>query len=189
MRFKTRRLPKRHTAKCHTVTFEGQMLITTLASLAAAMTFLGAMLFATVSDLRSRRIPNWLVAGLTLVYPVLALPAGLSPMEVVLSFMVAAITLGAGLLCFSKGWLAAGDVKLASVVVLWLGAELALPYLLLSAVFGAMLAFAALVGVRLMARAGRGDTSLREDGVPYGPALAGAGLLIFQISPFAAALS
>ncbi|MEM1298782.1 MAG: pilus assembly protein CpaA, partial [Pseudomonadota bacterium] len=81
-----------------------------------------------------------------------------------------------------------GDVKLGAVCTLWLGAALAVPYILLTAIFGALFAAAAVVGVRIMIRAGREGTSLREGGLPYGPGMACAALLLFQLSPWANAL-
>lgn len=164
------------------------MLVTTLASLVAALIFLAAMLYAAVSDLRTRRIPNWLVISLGVAYVPLAVFAGYEAMTMAVSFTVAVLVFGLGSFCFAKGWIGGGDVKFGSVIVLWLGAPLALPYLLVAAIFGAIFTLAALLGLRLMANSGRGGASLRDDGVPYGPALACAALLLFQASPWANAL-
>ena len=164
------------------------MLVTTLASVIAAMLFLAAMLYVTVSDLRSRKIPNWLIIVLALAYVPLALAAGYRPIDMVINIGVAGVVFGLGLYCFSKGWIGGGDVKLGAVCVLWLGATLAVPYVLLTAIFGALFAVAALMGVRLLLRAGREGTSLRDGGLPYGPGMACAGLLLFQLSPWANAL-
>ena len=165
------------------------MLISTLASTIAALLFLAAMLFATVSDLRSKRIPNWLVLTLALAYLPLALAAGYAPASMVLNLGVAAVVFAMGLFCFSRGWIGGGDVKLGAVTVLWLGMGLALPYLLLTAVFGAAFTLAALIGLRFMSRGGEAKGRLRDDGLPYAPGMACAGLLLFQISPWANALN
>lgn len=164
------------------------MLVSTLASLIAAMLFLAAMLYVTVSDIRSRRIPNWLIIVLGLAYVPLALAAGYKPVDMVISLGVAGLVFALGLFCFSKGWIGGGDVKLGAVCTLWLGAALAVPYILLTAIFGALFAAAAVIGVRIMIRSGRSGTSLREGGLPYGPGMACAGLLLFQLSPWANAL-
>lgn len=164
------------------------MLVTTLASTIAAMLFLCAMLYATVSDLRRKRIPNWLVIALGAAYLPLALAAGYTPLEMVINLGAAALVFAAGLYCFSRGWLGGGDVKLAAVSSLWLGAGLTLPYLLLTALFGGAFTLAALIGLRVMAHKGRRSGSLREGGLPYGPGMACAALLLFQISPWANAL-
>lgn len=164
------------------------MLVSTLASVIAAMIFLVAMLYVTVSDLRSKRIPNWLVIALGAAYLPLALAAGYKPVDMVINLGVASLVFAAGLYCFSRGWIGGGDVKLGAVIVLWLGAALAVPYVLLTAVFGAIFALAAILGIRLLARAGHDGSRLREGGLPYGPGMACAALLLFQVSPWANAL-
>jgi prepilin peptidase CpaA len=165
------------------------MLVTTLASTIAAILFLAAMLYATISDLRRKRIPNWLIIVLAVAYLPLALAAGYAPVDMVVNMGVAVLVFAGGLACFSKGWLGGGDVKLAAVSTLWLGAGLTLPYLLLTALFGGAFTLAALIGLRVMARKGRDESSLRDGGLPYGPGMACAALLLFQISPWANALS
>lgn len=164
------------------------MLVTTLASLIAAMLFLAAMLYATISDLRTRRIPNWIIIALVVAYLPLAVAAGHEPVDMVTDLAVAGLVFALGLYCFSRGWIGGGDVKLGAVCVLWLGATLALPYVLLTAIFGALFALAAVIGMRVMRRAGRTGVSLRDGGLPYGPGMACAALLLFQISPWASAL-
>ena len=164
------------------------MLVTTLASLIAAMLFLSAMLYATISDLRTKRIPNWLILALGIAYVPLAVAAGHTVTDMILNLGAAALIFAVGFYCFAKGWVGGGDVKLASVVVLWLGATLAVPYVLLTAIFGALFAVAAVIGIRVMAKRGVSGSSLREGGMPYGPGLACAALLLFQVSPWANAL-
>lgn len=164
------------------------MLITTLASTIAAMLFLVAMLFVTISDLRSRRIPNWVVLTLVAVYAPLAWTAGYQPLDMALNLGVALLVFCGGLFLFAKGWIGGGDVKLAAATVLWLGMSLAVPYLLLTAVFGAAFTLAALIGLRFMSKAKDTTSKLRQDGLPYAPGMACAGLLLFQISPWANAL-
>ena len=164
------------------------MLITTLASLTAAMLFLLAMIFVTISDLRSRRIPNWLVIILGLAYVPLAMTAGHAPMQMAINLGIGALVFAGGLFLFARGWIGGGDVKLAAVSVIWLGAALALPYLLLTSLFGAAFVLAGLLGLQWSARR-RGDQSRPVAGrMPYAPGMACAGLLLLQISPWAQAL-
>ncbi len=165
------------------------MLVTTLACTVAAMLFLAAMLYATVSDLRRKRIPNWLIIALAVAYLPLALTAGYAPLQIAIDTGVAALVFAAGLFCFAKGWIGGGDVKLAAVSAMWLGAGLAMPYVILTALFGGAFTLATLLGLRLLARAGQSGTTVREGGLPYAPGMACAALLLFQISPWANALS
>ena len=164
------------------------MLITTLASLAAAMLFLLAMVYVTISDLRFRRIPNWIVVALGLAYVPLAVVAGHPATDMAFNLGAGALVFAVGLFLFAKGWIGGGDVKLAAVSVIWLGAGLALPYILLTSLFGAAFVLASLVGLHILARKG-GDTGRPVDGrMPYGPGMACAGLLLLQISPWVEAL-
>lgn len=164
----------------------------TIASLIASALILLAMVFVTVNDLRTRRIPNWLNAVLLIAYLPLAVALGMSTTAIMASAAAAVLVFLGGLYFFSQGWIGGGDVKLAAVTVLWLGPGLALPYLLLTAIFGAAFTIALFSGLALMARIGHpvGLESGRigESGLPYGPGMAVATLLLFQVSPWAAAL-
>ena len=164
------------------------MLITTLASMVAAMLFLLAMIYVTISDLRTRRIPNWLVIVLGLAYLPLAWIAGHSAPDIAINIGVGAVVFAVGVFLFARGWIGGGDVKLAAVSVMWLGAGLALPYVLLTSIFGAGFALAGLLGLHLLARKGRGESRPVDGKMPYAPGMACAGLLLLQISPWAEAL-
>ncbi|MEM7746246.1 MAG: prepilin peptidase [Pseudomonadota bacterium] len=165
------------------------MLITTLASLVGVLLFLAVMMWATISDIRSRRVPNWLIGALTLCYPPLALASGAETHEVVLGFFSAAALLGAGMYCFSRGWVSAGGVKLLAVSALWLGIGLVPGLVILSGFFGLLILLATRVGMNLSARAGQGHVILPSNGIPYGPAVAGAALLLLQTSHWTEALT
>jgi len=89
---------------------------------------------------------------------------------------------------FAFGWIGGGDAKLAAVTALWLGWPLLLPYVVYSALFGGMLTLvilmlrrwplpASLVGVSWVGRLHNAKT-----GVPYGIALAAAGMLLYADS-------
>lgn len=157
-------------------------------SLIAVLVFLTVMMLVTVIDLRTRLIPNWLILLFGMAYWPLAISAQIDPVQMINAVGAAVITFLAGLFLFAKGWIGGGDVKLAAVTVLWLGAGLALPYILLTSIFGAAFTLAGLIGVWLVSRR-NGETARPVGGkVPYGPGMACAGLLILQISPWAQAL-
>lgn len=152
----------------------------------ACLAFSAAMLHATATDLRHRRIRNWLVSALAVAWAPMALAASVPATEMAAALGAAALVFIAGVGCFSAGWLGGGDVKLAAAAVLWLGAGQALDFLLVASVLGGALAAVTLVTGR---RGGAGEQSARpRRPVPYGPALAGAGLALLQGSPLAAAL-
>jgi prepilin peptidase CpaA len=88
------------------------------------------------------------------------------------------------------GWIGGGDAKLAAVVALWLGADLVLPYVLYTAVFGGLLTLA-ILQFRTMALPSRCITvgwinrlHASTSGVPYGVAIASAALVVFLQSPW-----
>ena len=53
-----------------------------------------------------------------------------------MAVLAAALVFGACFGCFAAGWMGGGDAKLATVCVLWLGADQALAYLLLASLLG-----------------------------------------------------
>ncbi len=173
------------------------------AALLASAAFGLGMLHAIVTDLRHRRIRNWLVAALAAGWAPLALAAGIPAAEMAAAAAAAILIFAAGFGCFVAGWLGGGDVKLASVVVLWLGAGQAPDFVLLSSVLGAVLTGLLVLvqlGIGAPARSPAaptpGPVPCQQTGrphrqaswtVPYGPALAVAGLALLPCSPWAAA--
>jgi prepilin peptidase CpaA len=114
----------------------------TLAS--ALLVLLGA---AAWLDLRSRRIPNWIVAGVVLLW-VAAIVAGdaVAPWP---AAGLATLVLLVGIAVWRCGWLGGGDVKLIAALSLWAGPDHLASFLLAAALCGGLLALAILVGGRL----------------------------------------
>ncbi|QIK77714.1 peptidase [Sphingomonas piscis] len=131
------------------------------------------MLTAAVTDLRRRKIPNWLVLTIGVmaplfwwslqlpIYPDVALRAGTGLLVFLALF---------GLFCV--GGMGGGDVKLATAIALWFPPQVTLLFLLVMSLAGAVVSTAAWVHhSKIMRRQGRTV-------VPYGVAIAFAGLLI-----------
>jgi prepilin peptidase CpaA len=154
--------------------------------LVAGLSFTAILLLAALGDLRTRRIPNRLVALLAvlgLVYSISAQP-----------FLPGALRGSAGILIglvcwlpfYAFGWLGAGDVKLFAAAGAWLGPIGAVEGALVGACAGAVLALVWMVrsrGVRRTAEtlgmaAGSpallspGETDSRRSKLPYGIAIA-----------------
>jgi prepilin peptidase CpaA len=96
---------------------------------------------------------------------------------------------------FSLGLIGGGDAKLAAATAAWLGWAAILDYGLAAALFGGLLTLI-LLGARMVplpAVLGRVDWLARlhnvNAGVPYGIALAAAGLMQYPNSPIWAALA
>jgi prepilin peptidase CpaA len=150
---------------------------------------LGLLLVAaSVSDVRSRRIPNWLTATLAVSGTVYAFST-MPPPEAAVHVMGGVVV---GLVLWLPFWflrlLGAGDVKLAAAAGAWLGAGGAVEAALFGALVGGVLGVASLVrayGARGavtrftawvltsgMTRALAPEATPQERRIPYGVALA-----------------
>jgi prepilin peptidase CpaA len=100
--------------------------------------FLGMLGLAAFKDLRERRIPNRLTAGLALLYPiyVLASPATVPWLA---ALGLAAVMFLIGLALFARELIGGGDVKLIAAVSLWAGPEHFVPFMLLTTLTGGVL--------------------------------------------------
>lgn len=146
------------------------------------------MAWAAASDLLTMRISNQLVLVLLAAFAVLVPFSGM-PLDVLYGHLGAgAIVLAAAFAFFAFGWIGGGDAKLAAVTALWLGWPLLLSYLVYSALFGGVLTIAILVLRRWPLPAALGDVGWvgrlhhAGTGVPYGIALAAAGMLLYADS-------
>jgi len=143
-----------------------------------------ALLCAAIgTDLSRRIIPNVLVAALVGGFAVLA---GLSPLaDLSLRLVVAGAVTAAGFALFAQDLIGAGDAKLAGALALWLDPAQVPLFILACGLIGALLT----LGATLKARArdlplSRPAALLARTGetLPYGVALAGAGLLLHPYS-------
>jgi Flp pilus assembly protein protease CpaA len=94
---------------------------------------------AALTDLRERRIPNWLTGGVAALYPGYVL---LSPAPVA---WLGALALVAGVLCvglalFARQLIGGGDVKLIAALSLWAGLEQFALFALVTTLVGGALA-------------------------------------------------
>jgi prepilin peptidase CpaA len=159
---------------------------------AALVGFAALMLIAAFEDLRRLLIPNVLTLSVCVLWPlyVLATP---SLLVVVGSLGCALAVFIAGALCFSRGYLGGGDVKLLAAAALWAGPGATAPLLVVTGVLGGMLAlflllppgayFTALARAKL----GPGDTPEKfgnSTPVPYGIAIAAAAILVVFVPHF-----
>jgi prepilin peptidase CpaA len=152
----------------------------------ALLVFPLLMAFAASSDLLTMRISNKLVMVLAAGFLVLAIAAQMPPQEFALHVGCAALVLVVTFTLFSFGWIGGGDAKLAAATALWLGFGLTFPYLLYASLIGGLMTIALLLVRRwplppFMTRV-RWIERLHDvkSGVPYGIALAAAGLLTYS---------
>jgi prepilin peptidase CpaA len=144
------------------------------------------MIFAAISDLFTMRISNVLVLLIAASFFLLAFIIGM-PLDTLLSNLIcAAVVLVVAFAFFAFGWIGGGDAKLASATTLWLGVGLIVPYVVYSALLGGALTFLILAIRRwplpfnLQRIKWLDRLHDNKQGVPYGIALAAAGLLVYS---------
>lgn len=147
------------------------------------------MAFAAASDLLTMRISNRLVLLLVAAFLPVALIAGLPPQQLAMHAAFAGLVLVVAFAFFAFGWIGGGDAKFAAATALWLGGEALLPYIVYAGLFGGALTLVVLLLRRLPLTpliAGTGWLARLHEakaGVPYGIALAAAGLAVYTRTP------
>ena len=157
--------------------------------------FPAAMCFAAASDLVSMTISNrlslLLAAGFFLSAALVGMPLAQIGWHTAASFAVLAAAFG----LFSAGWIGGGDAKLAAATALWFGFAHLIDYLFLASIIGGAMTLLliqlrsiplprALAGTQWIER-----LHSRGSGVPYGIALAAAGLFVYPHTVFMRALA
>ena len=145
---------------------------------------------AACYDLLTMQIPNRFPAALAIAFLALALLSGLPLPAIGLHVLTGLGLLLATFALFAFGYLGGGDAKLASAIALWLGIEQALPFLILTALFGGALSLV-ILGFRSVPLPGflLGWTPAKRlhekgAGIPYGVAIAAAAMMIFPDTPW-----
>ncbi len=140
-----------------------------------------ALLVAAFTDWRSRQIANRLNAAIALGAPLFWWSSGLSLWpDIAIQVGIALVTfvILAGL--FALRWMGGGDVKLLTALALWIAPADFLALLIIMALVGGVLTF--VIGAWNIMRRQPGRLS-----VPYGIAIAAAGLWIIGMNYFPAA--
>lgn len=156
--------------------------------------FPAAMAFAAATDLFTMTVPNRIAIGLLAGFFLLAPMIGMGWTDVGIHVATAAAALLVGFGLFALGWIGGGDAKLFAATCLWLGPDMLLSYGVITALIGGALTLGLLFLRRMplpVALIGQGWIVRLHDakeGVPYGIALAAAGLLVYPNTPFMAAL-
>lgn len=157
-----------------------------MVSILALLVFPLLMTLAASSDLLTMRISNRLVLLLVVGFLVMAMAINLPLQQFALHVGCASLVLVVAFAFFAFGWIGGGDAKLAAATTLWLGFGLTLPYLAYAALVGGALTLIILALRRLplsplIARfkwIERLHNS--KSGIPYGVALAAAGLITYS---------
>lgn len=157
-------------------------------SILALMIFPAMMAFAASSDLLTMRISNKIVMVLILGFIVLATIIGMPLSQFIVHLAIAFAVLLVSFVLFSFGWIGGGDAKLAAASALWFGSSITLTYLIYASILGGLLTIVLIILRRLPLPLFLMKISWVErlhnkiSGVPYGIALAAAGLLVYPQS-------
>jgi prepilin peptidase CpaA len=110
-----------------------------------ALVFVCSVLYAMIWDFSRLRIPNIVSIVLVAAFAVFALLGGVD--NVWPHLILAGAIFAALFACFAMRWVAAGDVKLASALMLWAGPAQGMNFVVLFAIFGGIFALG-LLGLR-----------------------------------------
>jgi len=179
------------------------MLLACLAILALLL------LIGAAIDIRSRRIPNWLTAGVAGLYVFYALTAP-DPVDWLGASAIAGTSFIVGFALFAFNLMGGGDVKLISGLALWAGVDLIALFLLVTGLAGGVMSLCVLLfrrftqhpfliaiwpmasvtianrlGITFPASGfGRDAQSQKEDptagSLPYGVAIAAGGFVVIS---------
>jgi len=156
--------------------------------------FAGLMVMAAFDDFRRLVIPNGVVLGLCVLWPLYLATA--PTVTLASSFGAAGCATAVflvGALLFSRGLIGGGDVKLLAAATLWAGPGNAPSLFVLTALLGGLLALVLLSPVGALIMAGRRPvsglttsvaTSANPVPVPYGVAIAAAAVIVMLPSNF-----
>ena len=155
----------------------------------AAMALAGSMDFFTMT------IPNKISLALVAAFVVaaVAVQAPIDQVMIHVGVGVAALVVGFGL--FALNLLGGGDAKLMAAGAMWMGYDLALPYVAYITIFGGVLSLIILgyrrfVPVHAMSLPGWAvRLHTNGGGIPYGIAIAAAGLALYPQTTWFHALS
>jgi prepilin peptidase CpaA len=143
-----------------------------------AAAFVLILIWASATDIKYRRIPNWTVVAIVILYiPWIFVGPGVS---LSLSFAAGAIAFFTGVTLYALGLLGAGDSKLITAVALFVGLAKLPQFALATAVAGGILALVMILSqpkrvLVMLNMRGRADFGRN---VPYGVAIAVGALLI-----------
>jgi prepilin peptidase CpaA len=152
------------------------------------ITFPALIILAGISDVFTRRIPNWISLLIAVLFFVFAVLSGMPGDVILWHAMTGVALLGLGFGLFAAGMFGGGDAKLMAAAGFWLGWPLSLKFLVFTALAGGAVALAVAIWAGLQAdQEMRGHTWIerwknKKLDVPYGVALAAGAVLVFPDS-------
>jgi prepilin peptidase CpaA len=157
--------------------------------IAILLIFPAMMAFAAASDLFTMTISNRVSLILIAGFLAMALLTGMAWQEIGMHALAGLMVLVITFTLFAFGWIGGGDAKLAAATALWLGWSQLLEYAVYSSLLGGLLTIG-LLSLRgaplhppfLMREGWYARMTDAKTGIPYGIALAAAGLILYPSS-------
>jgi prepilin peptidase CpaA len=155
---------------------------------AALILFPALMAFAGASDFFTMTISNTISLALLAGFVLLASAVGLPIREIGMHLSCGAVFLCLTFVLFAFGWIGGGDAKLSAATVIWLGWGNIVDYIGVASIIGGILTLIFLQLRKwpmprfLTARDWFARLYDHGNGVPYGIALAAAGLIVYPES-------
>ena len=160
------------------------MITTMIAQVLLLLVFPALLMAASVWDLGSFTIPNWVQIALVGAFVIFAFACRMAPETFGWHVLSAVIALVISFTLFALGYIGGGDAKLFAATALWLGFSSLFAYTLFATVAGGVMALSLVMLRRwplpaFLAHQGwiarLHDT---KSGMPYGVALAAGALLL-----------
>jgi prepilin peptidase CpaA len=154
-------------------------------SMILAYTFPFAMTMAAVLDSLTMKIPNKLVLFFLAAFCLAAPLSFITLPELWMHLAAGGLCLVAGFLLFMPGWIGGGDAKFFAVAALWVGWDQLLMFAGLTAIVGGVMALILVLyrafplPVFLMRIEWINRLHETKTGIPYGLAIAIAGMIVF----------
>lgn len=171
------------------------MTVDFLAGLLAVSLFAGVLIYSAMLDVLTMTVSDRLVLALLVAFPVLAPLAGWPLEDIAWSAAVLMMAFFVSVAFFAAGWIGGGDGKLATVVVLWVGADNALSFITYTTLFGGLCAVALLIyrsltlAPALQHREWASRLHAPTTGIPYAVAIGLAALSALPSTPWMRALT
>ena len=152
---------------------------------ASVLVFIGALIAAAISDFCTLKIPNWCPVSIAVVYLPIAHNLNMTCSEILAHYGTGVTLYLLGLALVSRGMIGGGDVKLLSTTCIWTGPNMLAELLISTAILGGMLALVIICMRKTLSERLNGWKPLwlnppegTSIGIPYGVAIAVAGLLL-----------
>ena len=102
------------------------------------------MVYAAISDIRTRKIPNWISLSIFALYLIFLAAQWFFDIEPVLVAPLTSLAVGFGALAvftafFYFGFLGGGDVKLISAIAFWVGLKGIAPFIVIMVITGGLI--------------------------------------------------